>query len=100
MSHHGFKLNFAVDHELLTIFIETLTGSTFEMVVTPIDSIASIKAKIQRMEGVLVSQQHLLYNLQELDDQSTVQVIFFFFFLRGATGTHVAPNQQFGSHMA
>lgn len=73
MSHHGFKLNFAVDHELLTIFIETLTGSTFEMVVTPIDSIASIKAKIQRMEGVLVSQQHLLYNLQELDDQSTVQ---------------------------
>lgn len=97
MSHHGFKLNFAVDHELLTIFIETLTGSTFEMVVTPIDSIASIKAKIQRMEGVLVSQQHLLYNLQELDDQSTVQVIFV---LRGPTGTHVAPNQQFGSHMA
>ncbi|KAL1464127.1 hypothetical protein WDU94_003802 [Cyamophila willieti] len=73
MSHHGFKLNFAVDHELLTIFIETLTGSTFEMVVTPIDSIASIKAKIQRTEGVLVSQQHLLYNMQELDDQSTVQ---------------------------
>uniref|UniRef100_A0A8D9BKS3 AN1-type zinc finger protein 4 n=1 Tax=Cacopsylla melanoneura TaxID=428564 RepID=A0A8D9BKS3_9HEMI len=73
MSHHGFKLNFAVDHELLTIFIETLTGSTFEMVVTPIDSIASIKAKIQRMEGILVSQQHLLYNMQELDDQSTVQ---------------------------
>lgn len=49
------------DDTSMEIFIETLTGASFEMTVSPGDTIASIKSKIQRVEGkYLISQK---YNL-------------------------------------
>jgi len=52
----------------MDLFIETLTGTAFELRVSPFDSIMSIKARIQRLEGIPVSQQHLIWHSTELDD--------------------------------
>ena len=52
------------DH--LYLFIETLTGTSFEMRVSPFETILSIKAKLQQLEGIPVTQQHLLFNNTEL----------------------------------
>ncbi|XP_075238104.1 AN1-type zinc finger protein 4-like [Lycorma delicatula] len=60
------------EEELIALFVETLTGTTFEMTVSPYDTIMSIKNKIQRVEGIPVSQQHLLYNLHELEDSAAL----------------------------
>ena len=35
----------------MDLYIETLTGTAFELRVSPFDTIMSIKAKIQRLEG-------------------------------------------------
>ena len=35
----------------MDLYIETLTGTAFELRVSPFDSILSIKARIQRLEG-------------------------------------------------
>uniref|UniRef100_A0A1B6MP97 Ubiquitin-like domain-containing protein n=1 Tax=Graphocephala atropunctata TaxID=36148 RepID=A0A1B6MP97_9HEMI len=58
--------------EQLTIFVETLTGTTFEVKVSPQDRVKTIKSKIQKVEGIPVSHQHLLYNSKELQDSSCV----------------------------
>ena len=50
----------------LFLFIETLTGTSFEMRVSPFETIVSIKAKLQQLEGIPVAQQHLLHNNREL----------------------------------
>lgn len=39
------------DEPTMEVVIETLTGTTFEMTVSPSDTISSIKNKIQRVEG-------------------------------------------------
>ena len=46
----------------LYLFIETLTGTSFEMKVSPLETIVCIKAKLQQLEGIPISQQHLLYS--------------------------------------
>ncbi|XP_026321591.1 AN1-type zinc finger protein 4-like [Hyposmocoma kahamanoa] len=56
----------------MEVLVETLTGTAFEMTVSPSDTIFAIKSKICRVEGIPVSQQHLLYNLKELDDASSL----------------------------
>lgn len=35
----------------MDLYIETLTGTAFELRVSPFDTVMSIKAKIQRLEG-------------------------------------------------
>ena len=35
----------------MELFIETLTGTAFELRVSPFETIMSVKAKIQRLEG-------------------------------------------------
>ena len=35
----------------MDLFIETLTGTAFELRVSPFETIMSVKAKIQRLEG-------------------------------------------------
>eukprot|EP00794_Sanderia_malayensis_P012803 gene12803-14116_t len=52
----------------MDLFIETLTGTAFELRVSPFDTIISIKAKIQRLEGIPISQQHLIWQSMELED--------------------------------
>jgi AN1-type zinc finger and ubiquitin domain-containing protein 1 len=53
----------------LFLFIETLTGTSFEMRVSPFETIVSIKAKLQQLEGIPVGQQHLLHNSRELPNK-------------------------------
>ncbi|XP_028168461.1 AN1-type zinc finger protein 4-like [Ostrinia furnacalis] len=57
----------------MEVLVETLTGTAFEMTVSPTDTIFAIKSKIFRVEGIPVSQQHLLYNLKELDNASMLR---------------------------
>ncbi|XP_045451575.1 AN1-type zinc finger protein 4-like [Melitaea cinxia] len=57
----------------MEVLVETLTGTAFEMTVSPTDTIFAIKSKIFRVEGIPVSQQHLLYNLRELDDARSLR---------------------------
>jgi len=52
----------------MEIFVETLTGTVFELRVSPFETIMSVKAKIQRIEGIPVVQQHLIYQTAELED--------------------------------
>ncbi|XP_062981964.1 AN1-type zinc finger protein 4 isoform X2 [Elgaria multicarinata webbii] len=55
-------------YETMELFIETLTGTCFELRVSPFETVISVKAKIQRLEGIPVSQQHLIWNNVELED--------------------------------
>ena len=55
---------------LIPIQIETLAGTSFELLVSPHEQIQYIKRKIERREGIPISHQHLIWNSTELDDQS------------------------------
>ncbi|CAN9499799.1 unnamed protein product [Ophioblennius macclurei] len=61
-----YKLPF---YDTMELFIETLTGTCFELRVLPFEAVISVKAKIQRLEGIPVAQQHLIWNNVELDDE-------------------------------
>ncbi|XP_010868308.2 AN1-type zinc finger protein 4 isoform X2 [Esox lucius] len=61
-----YKLPF---YETMELFIETLTGTCFELRVSPFETVISVKAKIQRLEGIPVAQQHLIWNSLELEDE-------------------------------
>lgn len=61
-----YKLPF---RETMELFIETLTGTCFQLRVSPFEQVISVKAKIQRLEGIPVSQQHLIWNGMELEDE-------------------------------
>ncbi|XP_036121316.1 AN1-type zinc finger protein 4 [Molossus molossus] len=52
----------------MELFIETLTGTCFELRVSPLEAVISVKAKIQRLEGIPICQQHLIWNNMELED--------------------------------
>lgn len=41
----------------MDLFIETLTGTAFELRVSPFETIMSVKAKIQRLEGKLLNHK-------------------------------------------
>ncbi|KAG8435193.1 hypothetical protein GDO86_013218 [Hymenochirus boettgeri] len=62
----SFKLPF---NGAMELFIETLTGTCFELRVSPFETVACVKGKIQRLEGIPVSQQHLIWNNIELEDE-------------------------------
>ncbi len=49
------------DDELLEICVESLVGTFFEMRLSRHETIASIKARLQSLEGIPRSQMHLLY---------------------------------------
>lgn len=52
----------------MELFIETLTGTAFELRVSPFETVMSVKAKIQRLEGIPISHQHLIWQSVELED--------------------------------
>ncbi|KAM8774390.1 AN1-type zinc finger protein 4 isoform 2-T2 [Rhynchonycteris naso] len=60
-----YKLPF---YDTMELFIETLTGTCFELRVSPLEAVISVKAKIQRLEGIPTCQQHLIWNNTELED--------------------------------
>ncbi|KAJ8418245.1 hypothetical protein AAFF_G00139540 [Aldrovandia affinis] len=55
-------------YKTIEVLIETLTGTCFELHVSPFETVVSVKAKIQRLEGIPVAQQHLIWNNMELED--------------------------------
>ncbi|XP_012377869.1 E3 ubiquitin-protein ligase MARCHF8 isoform X1 [Dasypus novemcinctus] len=55
-------------YDTMELFIETLTGTCFELRVSPFEAVISVKAKIQRLEGIPICQQHLIWNNMELED--------------------------------
>lgn len=57
---------------VIEVFIETLHGTAFELLVSPADTVVSIKSRISRLEGIPVSQQHLIWQCQELPDDSSL----------------------------
>ncbi|RWS20614.1 AN1-type zinc finger protein 4-like protein, partial [Leptotrombidium deliense] len=57
----------------IPIYIETLTGTTFEMQIMSQETIYAVKFKLQLEEGIPVSQQHLLWQGEELKDEFTLE---------------------------
>ena len=55
---------------LIPINLETLAGTSFELLVSPYEQIQMIKRKIERREGIPSSHQHLIWKTTELDDES------------------------------
>jgi AN1-type zinc finger and ubiquitin domain-containing protein 1 len=53
---------------LIDLNIETLAGTTFTIKASLLESIQSLKTKIQRHEGVPISHQHLVWQSIELED--------------------------------
>nr|XP_010338916.2 AN1-type zinc finger protein 4 [Saimiri boliviensis boliviensis] len=60
-----YRLHF---YDTMELFIETLTGTCFELRVSPFEAVISVKTKIQRLEGIPICQQHLIWNNMELED--------------------------------
>ncbi len=59
-----------IQRMLIPINIETLAGTSFELLVSPYEQIQYIKRKIERREGIPTSHQHLIWRANELDDES------------------------------
>ncbi|XP_014443042.1 AN1-type zinc finger protein 4 isoform X2 [Tupaia chinensis] len=57
-------------YDTMELLIETLTGTCFELRVSPFEAVISVKAKIQRLEGIPICQQHLIWNNMELEDDN------------------------------
>lgn len=58
------------DRWLISIRIETLAGSSFELLVPPHEQIQSIKRRIEQQEGIPASHQHLIWKSSELADEA------------------------------
>uniref|UniRef100_T1ITF3 Adenosine kinase n=1 Tax=Strigamia maritima TaxID=126957 RepID=T1ITF3_STRMM len=58
---------------MMDLYIETLTGTAFEVRVSPFETILSVKSKIQRMEGIPASQQHLIWQSKELENENCLR---------------------------
>eukprot|EP00118_Oscarella_pearsei_P026294 m.309728 g.309728 ORF g.309728 m.309728 type:complete len:440 (+) comp47509_c0_seq1:222-1541(+) len=57
----------------MDIFVETLTGTVFELHVSLFETINGVKEKLQRMESIPVPSQHLIYRGYELDNEVYLQ---------------------------
>ena len=55
---------------LIPINIETLAGTSFELLVSPYEQIQYIKRKIEKREGIPSSHQYLIWKSTELEDES------------------------------
>lgn len=63
---------YSLSRYMIDINIETLSGTTFSLKVSPHESVQSVKAKIQRHEGIPISHQHLIWQSSELDDKCSL----------------------------
>jgi len=61
--------------KMFVIQIEALTGQMYELRCSSSDSVWSVKARLSRSEGILISQQHLIFAGRELSDSETLKDI-------------------------
>ncbi|KAG9486058.1 hypothetical protein GDO78_008898 [Eleutherodactylus coqui] len=66
----------------MKIFVKTLTGKNITLEVEPSDTIASVKDKIQVIEGIPTDQQRMMFADRELDNAKTLHD---YNILRGST---------------
>lgn len=63
---------YGLNKYMIDINIETLAGTSFSLKVSPLETVQSVKAKIQRHEGIPISQQQLVWQSSELDDKHSL----------------------------
>ena len=56
----------------LKIYVESLTGSLLQFHVTAYETILSIKEKIQNLQGIPTSHQHIIFQDRELEDEKNL----------------------------
>ena len=59
--------------DLVEISVESLVGTVFEMRLSKRETIANIKLRLQRLEGIPRHQMHLLYRGNELNDADSLE---------------------------
>lgn len=57
------------DERTIELTIEALTGTVYDLCVSPYETILGIKLKVQRLEGIPVYQQQLVWGGLELQDE-------------------------------
>ena len=60
------------NEKLIQIFVQLLSGKTIILYIEPLDTIRSIKAKIQNKEGIPQNKQKLIFGRRELEDNKTL----------------------------
>lgn len=65
-----YKLPF---YDTMELFIETLTGTCFELRVLPFEAVISVKAKIQRLEGT----ESATVSCEFVDYIKAISIVFF-----------------------
>ena len=65
---HGATVHVNLRNYEVMVFIKTLTGRTIVLTVTPHDTVAMVKRKIARQEGIPEERQRLIFVGEQLND--------------------------------
>lgn len=58
---------------MIELYIETLTGVLMELMAYPYETVYNIKSKIYKLEGIPISEQHLVWQSIELENEQSLQ---------------------------
>ena len=71
-SKSNVNLNKNLSEKNFEIYVKTLTGKKFAINVNCFDTIENLKEKIQKKEGIPYSQQRLIFEGKQLEDDKTI----------------------------